>query len=146
MSEDFAPQMEGDIMAEENEPKTATQGEEKTQKDLQKPKRNPFDVKKFLLNIKAPKPIFMIVLFTIMIASYAGLIYLAVEQIRPDLIGKKDSGVIVDEGTVKPTPDPDLEKMSNEVENYIKKIEKANENSRIYEPPPVSLDINFQAD
>ena len=108
-----------------------------------KPKKTPFSFKKFILNLKAPKPIFIIILFLALIVSYAGLIYLAVGQIKPSLVNRKSDDVIVQEEETVSELDKKLIEMTNEVTKYTKTLKEVNENSRKYDPPVIDLDINF---
>lgn len=146
MSEEFVPQMEGDILQEETKEKEEKAAGKIEVKDISKPKRPPFNLKKFIQNLKAPKPIFMIILMILLIVSYTGLIMLAVERIKPSLVQRKSDDVIIDEGIEEASPDPELELMKEKVVDYKREIEYVNENNRKYQPPNIDLDINFQPD
>ncbi len=138
MNEESTGVMEEQILAEENIPQsqkpTVNPNEPKKQRKPQEILRNWF------YKLKAPKPISYLVLSSLIIVIYTGLLLISVRQ------GKQTPKPVPQIGTTptpNPSSDPQIEAIQKEINQYDSNIDQINANTRKFVPPNVDLDINF---
>ena len=138
MNEEITGTMEGEIFAEENvspgEKPNIAQDEPKKQK-----KRLEY-LRDWFYKLKAPKPISYLILVTLLIVIYTGLLLVSTKQgsQAPKQLTQTDATP-----TPSPSSDPEVEAIKKEVDQYYDVIDQINANTRKFTPPKVDLDINF---
>ena len=138
MNEETTGTMEGEIIAEENviqnEKPIATQNEPKKQK------KPPEYLRDWFYKLKAPKPISYLILCTLIIIIYTGLLLVSTKKGNQT---PKPTPQLVTTPTPSPSADPKVEDITIEVERYNNTIDQINANTRKFVPPNVDLNINF---
>jgi hypothetical protein len=138
MNEEPTGIMEEEILAEENVPAS-----EKLNVSPSEPKKQkkPLEyLRDWFYKLKAPKPISYLILCTLIIVIYTGLLLISTKK------GKQTPKPTPQtETTPSPSPpnDPQVDAINKEVDQYNSVIDQINANTRKFVPPNVDLDINF---
>ncbi len=142
MNEEAQGVMEEEILAEENAiPKerqttkiNAQQPPPKKKKTLQELARDWF------YKLKAPKPISYVILCSLIIIIYTGLLLLSGK--RP---AQSTKSTVSNNAIASPSPsvDPQVKAWQDKVSQFTDYIDYINSQSRTFTPPNVDLNINF---
>ncbi len=138
MNEESTGVMEGDILAEEN----VVQSEKPVigQSEPKKQKKPPEYLREWFYKLKAPKPISYLILCTLIILIYTGLLLVSTKKGGQT---PKQTPQPVTTPTPSPSADPKIEDINKEVDQYNNVIDQINSNTRKFVAPNVDLDINF---
>lgn len=138
MNEESTGIMEEQILAEENVPEV--QKPDAVKPEPKKQKKPQEYLKNWFYKLKAPKPISYLILSSLIIVIYTGLLLISVRQGKQT---PKPTTQTATTPTPGPTVDPQIEAMQKEVDQYNSYIDQINTNTRKFVPPNVDLDINF---
>lgn len=97
--------------------------------------------KKISLGIKRPKIITLVILFSVMVATYTALALLASKKEPPPIT---ETAGEIPSPTPKKITDPKLIEIANEVENLKTEIDKQEAFSKDLFPPVLDLNISFK--
>lgn len=140
MSEQDNNLMEGQILTEEGTSQSSQKEKVASQSQLSLPKVEIHSLKEKILAFKKPKPITIIFLFIILVATLAGLVMLSnrgsqEEEINPD--------VVIASPIATPVQSEETTKIYKNLDNYDQKVDNLNESIDNYGPPRVDLNVNF---
>lgn len=142
MNEESTGAMEEQILTEENVVPIEKPTISPVQKNLKKRKKPQEYLRDWLYKLKAPKPISYLILCSLLVLIYTGLLLVSTRKSSQTPKPTPQSNT-----TTEPSPssDPKVDDINNKVNQYDNMIDQINANTRKFVPPNVDLDINFTA-
>lgn len=137
MNEEPTGIMEGQILAEEN----VVESEKPLVQNEPKKRKKPLEyLRDWFYKLKAPKPISYLILCTLIVLIYTGLLLVSTKRGSQT---PKPASQLNSTATPSPSGDPQIQAINREVDQYNSVIDKISASTRKFVSPNVDLDINF---